>query len=138
MRRVNRPMRRAARLKTRVSELVVGTFNVRTLAFNSKNSLGHAEEMVEVCWRKGCRIVGLQETRRDGEIGFIAAGYEVCCRGSGGGGTEAKGRHGFGLTIKESILQDVQKDGLVVECISARLMKVRLNLKAKSNGISSR
>ena len=32
-------------------------------------------------------------------------------------------------------MQDVQKDGLVVEYISASLMKVRLNLKGKSDGI---
>ena len=50
--------------------------------------------------------------------------------------TEAKGQHGVGLAIKESILQDVQKDGLAVEYISARLMNVRLNLKGRSNGIS--
>ena len=33
-------------------------------------------------------------------------------------------------------MRNVQKDGLVIEYISARLMKVRLNLKWKSNGIS--
>ena len=33
-------------------------------------------------------------------------------------------------------MQDVEKDGLAVEYISARLMKVRLNLKGKSNGVS--
>ena len=50
--------------------------------------------------------------------------------------TEATGQHGVGLVIKESILQDVEKDGLAVEYINVRLMKVRLNLKGKSNGIS--
>ena len=50
--------------------------------------------------------------------------------------TEAKGQHGVGLAMKESILQDVEKDGLAVERVSARLMKVRLNLKGESNGIS--
>ena len=92
---------------------------------------------MEVCRQSECDV-GLQETRRDGQNGFTTAGYTVYCSGADGGGTEAKGQHGVGLAIKESILQDVQKDGLVVECISARLMKVRLNLKAKSNGISSR
>ena len=70
-------MRRAARFKTGVGELIVGTFNVDTLAFNGKNGLGHAEEILEVCRQKGCDIVGLQETRRDGPNGFIAAGYAV-------------------------------------------------------------
>ena len=55
-----------------------------------------------------------------------AAGSTVYCSGAGGGGTEAKGQHGVGLAIKESILQDVEKDGLAVEHISAPLTKVRL------------
>ena len=50
--------------------------------------------------------------------------------------TETKGRHGVGLVIKEPVLQDVEKDSPAVEHISARLMKVRPNLKGKSNGIS--
>ena len=37
-------MRKAARCKTRVGQLTVSTFNVRTLAFNGKNGLAHAEE----------------------------------------------------------------------------------------------
>ena len=45
---------------------------------------------------------------------------------------EAKGQHGVGKAIKESILH-VEKDGLAVGIISARLMKVRLNLEGKSN-----
>ena len=131
MRRVNRPMRRAARLKTRVSELVVGTFNVRTQAFNGKNGLAHAEEILEVCRQKGCDIVGLQETRRARQNGFKAAGYAVYCNGSGGGVTEAKGQHGVGLAIMKSILQDAERDGLAVEYIRARFMKVRQKLKGK-------
>ena len=64
-RRVNRSMRRAARLKTRVRELIVGTFIVRTLAFNGKNGVGHAEEIRQVpaeeLWY--CRITGGQTGR---------------------------------------------------------------------------
>ena len=120
-------------MKTRLGELIVGTFNVRTLAFYGKNGLGRAEEILEVCRQKCCDTVGLQETRRDSQNGFTAAGYTVYCTGSGGGVTEATGQHGVGLVIKESILQDVEKDGLAVEYISARLLKVRLNLKRKSN-----
>ena len=48
----------------------------------------------------------------------------------------SQGQHGVGLAIEESILQDVEKDGLAVEYIGARFMKVRLNLKGKPNGIS--
>ena len=38
----------ATRLNTRAGELTVGTFNVRTLALNGKNGLGHAEEILDV------------------------------------------------------------------------------------------
>ena len=49
--------------------------------------------------------------------------------------TEGNGRHGVGLAMKVSILQGVsqgvEKDGLDVEYISARLMKVRLNVEGE-------
>ena len=38
--------------------------------------------------------------------------------------------------MRESIVVGVEKGGLVVECISARLMKVRIQLEGKSNGLS--
>ena len=44
-------------MKTREGELTVDTFNVRALAFNGKNGLGHAEIM-EVCRQSECNIVG--------------------------------------------------------------------------------
>ena len=43
---------------------------------------------------------------------------------------------GVGIVIKESILQDIEKDELAVEYTRTRLMQVRLNLKGKSNGAS--
>ena len=50
--------------------MTVGTFNVRTLALNGKNVLGHAEEILKACRQKnGCNIVGFQKTRRDGQTG---------------------------------------------------------------------
>ena len=51
----------------------MGTFNVRTLAVNGKNGLGHAEGIMEVCRKIQCDLVGLQETRRDGQNGFTAS-----------------------------------------------------------------
>ena len=112
-------------MKTRAGELIMGTFNVRTLAFNGKNGLDHVETILEVCRPKGRCIVELQESRRDGQAGFTAAGYAICFSESGGGFTEAKGQDVVGLAIKEPILQDVKEDGLAMEYIIARLMKVR-------------
>ena len=61
---ISRSLRRAARFKTRLGELVVGIFNFRAPAFNGKNGLAHAEEILDVCRQKGCDIVGLLETRQ--------------------------------------------------------------------------
>lgn len=98
---------------------------------------GHANEiMEEVSRQSGCGVVGLQETRRDCHNGSIAAAYAVYCCGADGGASEVKGQHGVGLALKESILQKSEKDGLAVEYIRARLVKVRLNLEGESNGIS--
>ena len=55
----------------------MGTFNVRTLTFNGKNSIGHREVILMVCQELGCDDIGLQETRRDGQSTFTAAGYTV-------------------------------------------------------------
>ena len=97
----------------------MGTFNVRTQAFNGKNGLGHAEEILDVCRQSSCDVVGLRETRRDDRNGFTAAGYAVYCSGSGGGVAGAKGQHGVWLAIKETVLQNVIKDCLDVEYINS-------------------
>ena len=111
-------------MKTRVGELIEDTFNVCTLAFNGKNGLDHAEEILKGCRQNDCDPVGLQGTRRDDQIGFTAAGYAVYCRGSGGGLTQANGQYGVRFAIKKSILQDKEKGGLAAKHVSARLMKV--------------
>ena len=110
----------------------MGTFNVRTLAVNGKNGLGHVEEIMEVCRQSRCNILGLQETRQDG---FAAAGFTVYCSGAGGGVTQAKGPHGVGLAIKDSIFQNAEKDGLLWSTSVLDFMKVRLNLTGKSNDL---
>ena len=38
-----------AKARSRAGELVVGTFNVRTLAFNRRNGIGHSEVILKVC-----------------------------------------------------------------------------------------
>ena len=86
----------------------MGTSSVRTLAVNCTKRVGHTDIIV-VCRQIQCDIVGLQETRRDGQDGFTAAGFTVYCSGAGGGGAEAKGQHRVEITMEESILQDVEK-----------------------------
>ena len=72
--------------------------------------------------------------RRDGQSAFTAAGYVVFCSGSDGGKHEKKENHGVGLAVRKSIVAGMDKGDVAVECISARLMKVRIQLKGKSNG----
>ena len=80
-----------ARARFRAGELVVGTFNVRKLAFNGKNGTGHSEVIMKVCQDLGCDVVGLPETRRDGHSTFTeeAAGYTIFCSGADGSKCES-------------------------------------------------
>ena len=72
--------------RSRAGELVVGTFNVRTLAFKRMNGIGHAEVILEICEDADCDIIrGLPEVRRNGQSAFTAAGYVVFCLGADGG-----------------------------------------------------
>ena len=74
--------------------------------------------------------------RRNGQSAFTAAGYVVFSSGADGGKHEKKGNHGVGLALRESIVAGMDKGDVAVECISARLMKARIQLKEKCNGVS--
>ena len=52
-------IRTAARARSRAGELVVGAYNVRTLAFKGTNGIGHAEVILETCEDAVCDIIGL-------------------------------------------------------------------------------
>ena len=67
-RRAARKLRVEAKARSRAGELVVGTFNVRTLAFNGKNGIGHNDVILKVRQELGCDVIGLQETRGDGRV----------------------------------------------------------------------
>ena len=114
----------------------MGTFNVRTLAFKGTNGIGHTEVILKTCEDAGCDIIGLQEVRRNGKSVFTAAGCVVFCSGADGGKHEKKGNHRVGLAVRASIVARMGKGEVAVECISARFMKVRIQLKGKPNGVS--
>ena len=136
IRRAARKIRTDAIARSRAGEPVVGTCNVRTLAFKGTNGIGHAEVMLKTCEDASCDIIGLQEVKRNGQSAFTAAGYVVFCSGANGRKCEKWRNHGVGLAVRESIVAGMDKGGVAVECISARLMKVRIRLKRKSNGVS--
>ena len=41
-----------------------------------------------------------------------------------------KGQHGVGLAIKEGIVKNAGEDDIVIECISARLLKARISIES--------
>ena len=61
-----RKKRKATRARYRLEELTFGTFNVRTAAVNGVNGIGHIDTLLRTCAAKGCDVIGLQETKRDG------------------------------------------------------------------------
>ena len=74
--------------------------------------------------------------RRSGQSALTAAGYVLVCSGANGGKYKKKGNHAVGLTVRESFAAGMDKPDVAVECISARLMKVRIQREEKSNGVS--
>ena len=53
-------------MRSRLEELTFGTFNARTAAVNGVNGIGHIDTLLRTCAAKGCDVIGLQETKRDG------------------------------------------------------------------------
>ena len=41
-----------------------------------------------------------------------------------------KGRHMVGLAIKEKIVKKAGEDGIIIDCISARLLMARISIKS--------
>lgn len=104
-----------------MGELVVGTFNVRTLACNH-----NSPTVLQLCASCKRDVVDLQETRWAQEVAFTHLEYDVMWSGTRTGAE--KGVHGIGLAIKKSTVERMEKGGMAVEGIRARLMKVRLQL----------
>ena len=100
-----RKKHKAARARSRLEELMFGTFNVRTAAVNRVNGIGHIDTLLRPCAAKGCNVIRLQETKRDGASEIVASGYRVFFSVDCGGVKGRKGQHGVGLTIKERSLK---------------------------------
>ena len=81
----------------------ITTHNVRTMAVDGKHGVGRAAEVLDVYQETGCDIIGIQETRRNGQSALLLAGYVVYCSGeSGGEGEGKKGQGGVGLDVCKS------------------------------------
>ena len=111
-------------------ELTFGTFNVRTAAVNGVNGIGHINTLLRTCAAKGCDVIGLQETKRDGTSEISASVYHIFFSGDCSGVKGRKGQHGVGLAIDENIVKKAGKGGVTIECIRARLLKARISIKS--------
>ena len=76
-----RKKRKATRARSRLEELTFGTFNVRTAAVNDVNGIGHIDTLLRTCAAKGCDVIGLQETKRNGTSEISAPGYRIFFNG---------------------------------------------------------
>ena len=121
-----------ARARSRIGELNVATWNVRSLSLTGRRGAGHAEVLLQKCKVLDCDVIGLQETRRPGRTEFAAAGYPVFCSGIDGS-TGRAGQHGVGLAVKESIIRGAT---WTQELTNERLVSMTFNLTGKSNAIA--
>ena len=108
----------------RQDEISAGRAHVR---FNGVNGINHIDTLLRPCAAKDCNAVGLQEAKRDGTSEIVASRYRVyfscdCSEVKGN-----KGQHRVGLAMKEEIVEKAEKDGIAIEYISTRLLKVRTN-----------
>ena len=94
---------KAAWAKRRMQELTFGTFNVRTAGCKGVNSIGHNDVLLRICAAKGCDVIGLQETKRDGISEIVAAVYRVYFSSDCSGVKGRQGQREVGLAVKEEI-----------------------------------
>ena len=120
----------AARARSRPEVLMFGTSNVRTAAVNGIDGIGHIDTLLRTCAARGCDVIGLQETKRDGTSEISASGYRVFFSGDCSMIKGRKGQRGVRLAVKEEIVKKAGEDGITIECISARLLKARIPMKS--------
>ena len=85
---------KAARARSRLDELTLGTFKARPVAANSVNGIGHINTLLRPCAARGCNVIGLQETKREGTSEIVAYGYRVYFSGDCSGVKRGKGNRG--------------------------------------------
>ena len=92
------------------------------------DGIGHIDSLLRPCAAKDCDVIELQETKRDETSEIVPAGYRVYFIGDCSGVKGRKGQHGVGLAVREEIVKKACKDGIAIECISARLLKARISI----------
>ncbi|CAN0455295.1 unnamed protein product, partial [Ascophyllum nodosum] len=90
---------------------------------------GHIDTLLRPCAAKGCDVIELQETKRDGTSEIVASGYRVSFSGNCSGVQGRKGQHEVGLAIKEKIVKRLVSTAPQPSA-SARLLKARISIKS--------
>ena len=72
-RRGKRAARKVARVRSRLDELTFGTFEISTAATNGVNGIGHIDTQLRPCAARGCDVLGLEDTKRDGTSEIVAS-----------------------------------------------------------------
>ena len=129
VRKATRMKHKAARTRSRLDELTFGAPNVPTAAINGGHGISHIDTLLRPCVAKGCGVIGLQETKRNGTSEIVASGYRVHFSGDCSGAKAREGHHGLGLAIEEEIVKNAGKYGIVIEYISVFLLKARISIK---------
>lgn len=104
-----------------------GTFNVRIGGIEGVYYIGHINSLLRSCVVKGCNVIRLLKTKRDGIIGNLAAGYRVHFGGNYRGVEGRKRKHRVELAVKGEIVWKVGKGDIKNERISTRLLKARIS-----------
>lgn len=102
----------------------------------TRHTVDHSEVVLNACHALGFDIIRLEGIRCGGQSVFVAAGYTVYYYGGTSDTKRKEGCHGVGVATKESVLEEMGGKCTGVKCFSDQLMKVRLELEGKSNGVT--
>ena len=68
---------KATRARSRLNELTFGTFHVCTAVVNGVNGIGHINTLLGPCAARGCDVIGLQESKRNGTSKIVRSCHRV-------------------------------------------------------------
>lgn len=105
----------------------------RTLAFSG---VDYSDVVLKSCQTLGCDVIRFHETRHDGKWVFVASINAVYCYGDASSAMGIAGHFGVEIDVEESNMEETGGKGIAVECISDRVMKERLALESKPNGVA--